>query len=144
MNPDITSWRVLAVDDEPDNLLLIRYVMEIVGATVLSVDGGQQGLDLVDEFQPMIILLDLRMPGVDGWEVHRRLRGQPKYDHIPIIAITAHAMAQDIKKAKEAGFDGYITKPIDISKLPFQLVEYWQAFNKRRVDGLMALSRVSG
>ena len=117
MRPDISDWRVLAVDDEPDNLLVVADVVENHGATVHRAYAGHEALAAIDQFEPTVILLDLRMQGLDGWEVHKRLRAQPKYDHIPIIAITALAMPEDRKRAEQAGFDGYIVKPLDVTKL---------------------------
>jgi len=130
MRPDISNWRVLAVDDEPDNLLVLADVVEIHGATVQRAYSGQAALDALDQFEPTVILLDLRMPGVDGWEVHKRLRAQPKYARVPIIAITALAMPADIERAKEAGFDGYIVKPLDVTKLIPTLLLLVQKFNQ--------------
>jgi CheY-like chemotaxis protein len=137
MRPDISNWRVLAVDDEPDNLLVLADVVEIHGATVHRAYSGQAALDAVDQFEPTVILLDLRMPGVDGWEVHERLRAQTQYDHIPIIAITALAMPADIERANEAGFDGYVVKPLDITTLIPTLLLLVQKFNQTHAAAIL-------
>lgn len=137
MRPDISNWRVLAVDDEPDNLLVLADVVEIHGATVQRAYSGQAALDALDQFEPTVILLDLRMPGVDGWEVHKRLRAQPEHDHIPIIAITALALPADIKRAQEAGFDGYVIKPLDVTKLIPTLLSLVQEFNQTHAAAML-------
>jgi CheY-like chemotaxis protein len=114
---DVTLWRVLIVDDEPDNLTLASEFLSFSGATVAITEQGAQLLAMVDEFHPTIILLDLAMPGMDGWEIQRRLRARTELNHIPIIALTAMAMPEDIERAKMAGFDGYITKPFRVGSL---------------------------
>lgn len=117
MDTTISTWRVLAVDDEPDNLNLLGDVMEFRGATVKRVENAQEALAAIDEFKPTIILLDLSMPGMDGWEMHRRLRARAELADVPMIAITALAMPHDIERAKDEGFDGYITKPFRVATL---------------------------
>lgn len=112
-----SSWRVLVVDDEPDNLNLARDVLTFTGATVAVTGRAQKALDMIREFAPNLILLDLSMPEMDGWEVHELLRAQRDFDHIPIIALTALAMPQDAERVMAAGFDGYITKPFLIRSL---------------------------
>jgi two-component system cell cycle response regulator DivK len=114
---DITQWRVLIADDEPDNLTLASEFLKFSGASVAVTVQGVQLLAMVDEFHPTIILLDLAMPGMDGWEIQRRLRMRPELNHIPIIALTAMAMPEDLERAKMAGFDGYITKPFRVGSL---------------------------
>jgi two-component system cell cycle response regulator DivK len=114
---DIAQWRVLIVDDEPDNLTLASEFLSFSGATVAVTERGEELLAMVDEFLPTIILLDLAMPGIDGWEIQRRLRARTELSHIPIIALTAMAMPEDVERAKMAGFDGYITKPFRVASL---------------------------
>jgi two-component system cell cycle response regulator DivK len=128
MDTKLTGWRVLAVDDEPDNLKLIADVLEFKGAVVRQAQNGQQGLDMVETFEPTLILLDLAMPGVDGWEVHRQLRRRTDMNHVPIIALTALAMPQDAQRVLAAGFDGYITKPFRFNELLGDLVAIVQNF----------------
>lgn len=114
---DVSQWRVLIVDDEPDNLTLASEFLTYSGATVAITERGEDLLAQVDEFLPTIILLDLAMPGMDGWEIQRRLRARTELSHIPIIALTAMAMPEDVERAKMAGFDGYITKPFRVASL---------------------------
>jgi CheY-like chemotaxis protein len=121
MNIEFANWRILAVDDEPDNLNLLADLLEFQGAVVFRAENAQQGLAAVETFRPTIILLDLSMPGMDGWEMHRHLRQREDLASIPIVAITALAMPPDIERANAAGFDGYITKPFRIQNLLAQI-----------------------
>lgn len=114
---DIKTWRVLIVDDEPDNLQLASELLEFNGATVAQAGTGSRSLEMVDEFGPNLILLDLAMPGMDGWEVHHRLRARPDLDDVPIVALTALAMPEDAARVKAEGFNGYVTKPFRVGQL---------------------------
>jgi CheY-like chemotaxis protein len=114
---EISTWRVLVVDDEPDNLHLVADLLEFSGAYVIRSDSGRQALELFDQQKPTIILLDLAMPDIDGWEVHRQLRARSGNGRLPIIALTALAMPSDAEKVRAEGFDGYITKPFRVHNL---------------------------
>jgi CheY-like chemotaxis protein len=130
---DVSTWRVLIVDDEPDNLTLASEFLTFSGATVAITEHGARLLEMVDEFGPSIILLDLAMPGMDGWEVQRRLRARPELNHIPIIALTALAMPEDAERVRMAGFDGYITKPFRVALLLRDLETCVTAFTERNI-----------
>ena len=125
---DIKTWRVLIVDDEPDNLQLASELLEFSGATVAQAATGSRSLELVDEFGPNLILLDLAMPGMDGWEVHQRLRTRSDLDGVPIVALTALAMPEDAARVKAEGFNGYITKPFRVSHLLVNLTSAIRRF----------------
>lgn len=114
---DVTTWLVLVVDDEPDNLDLVEETLEYYGVTVKAVSSAAEGLSIMQQFAPNLILLDLSMPDMDGWEFHKQVRTNPPYSEIPVIAMTAHAMVGDKERALAAGFDGYITKPISVPSL---------------------------
>lgn len=105
------SLVVLIVEDEPDNLDVAQTVLEFNGAKVHTAGDGIQGLAILKEIKPSIILLDLSMPNMDGWEMIKHLRTNPDTKALPVIAVTAHAMAGDEERVAEAGFDGYIAKP---------------------------------
>jgi CheY-like chemotaxis protein len=135
---DVSSWRVLIVDDEPDNLTLASEFLTFSGATVAITEHGARSLEMVDEFGPTMILLDLAMPGIDGWEVQRRLRARPELDHIPIIALTALAMPEDAERVRMAGFDGYITKPFRVALLLRDLETCVAAFIERNATTTQA------
>lgn len=130
---DVSKWRVLIVDDEPDNLTLASEFLSFSGATVAITEQGVRLLDMVDEFNPNIVMLDLAMPAMDGWEVQRRLRARPELNHIPIIALTALAMPEDAERVKLAGFDGYITKPFRVGSLLRDLKTCIQTFLARQI-----------
>lgn len=109
--------RILLVEDNEMNRDMLSRRLERRGYTVeLAVD-GQEGIDRARTFQPDLILMDMSLPGVDGWEATRLLKAAEETASIPIIALTAHAMAGDREKAVEAGCDEYDTKPIEFPQL---------------------------
>ncbi len=107
---------VLVIEDTQDNYDLIEDALEDAHNIVHAVT-GQQGLDQVKAAKPDIILLDMALPGLDGWEVTRMLRANPESADIPVVALTAHAMAGDRQKCLEAGCDEYLAKPVNIKEL---------------------------
>jgi CheY-like chemotaxis protein len=111
------SWSILVVDDEPDNVEVVTDTLAFFGLTVKSAPNGVEGLELLKTFTPDIILLDLSMPKMDGWEMRQAIKRNPATVQIPVIALSAHAMAGDKERALDAGFDGYLTKPIRIATL---------------------------
>jgi CheY-like chemotaxis protein len=132
LSQDIATWRVLIVDDEPDNLRLVSDLLEFNGAKTSGVRDGMRGLQAIETFQPNLILLDLGMPQMDGWEVHRQMRTRPELDDVPIIALTALALPADAEKVHAAGFDGYVTKPFRVRALLDELRQYIIAFNEKK------------
>jgi CheY-like chemotaxis protein len=110
--------RVLYIEDNPVNLLLMEAMLqrmpEVTARCVLS---PTEGLALAAAEPPELILLDLQMPEMDGFEVLRRLRAQAALRHIPVYAVSANALQMDIEAAQHAGFDGYLTKPIQLDTL---------------------------
>ena len=136
IKPDLKHLRILVVDDEPDNRFLIAEIAALYGAHAVQAEDGQVALKLLDDFKPNVILLDLAMPGLDGWELQRRLRCNPALKDVPIIACTALAMTEDAQRAREAGFDGYITKPFKLDRLHDELIR-WQAVmvERQSADG---------
>ena len=107
---------LLVEDNEMNRDMLSRRLMRKGHEVVIAID-GQEGLDMVGPVQPDLILLDMSLPKVDGWEVARRLKADSTTQHVPIIALTAHAMAGDREKALEAGCDEYDTKPVEFKRL---------------------------
>src|SRR5690348_410823 len=89
------TWKVLLIDDEPDNLEVVAESLEFYGMTVETAANGQIGLEKVDAFLPSLILLDLSMPVMDGWQTLRRLKSNPVTQNTPIIALSAHAIVGD-------------------------------------------------
>ena len=104
--------RILIVEDVDLNRDLLTQILEESFSLLIATD-GQSGLDVAERERPDLILLDLSLPVLDGWEVARRLKASPRTRDIPVIALTAHTMRDDDLRAREAGCDGYIAKPID-------------------------------
>ena len=118
------SKRTLYIEDNPDNRLLIRRVLQAEGYEVLEAVDGQSGMQRAAEVQPDLILMDINLPEIDGYEVTARLKQLPGLSRIPIIAVTANVMKGDREKTLAAGCDGYIQKPIDIDLLPEQIERF--------------------
>lgn len=107
--------RILLIDDDPDNRDLIRFVLKKAGYEVLETYNGVIGIELAHKEMPDMVLLDLAMPEMDGWEVARRLKTDPDTKQIKIVALTVRTLAEDRRQAIEAGVDGYLTKPISVN-----------------------------
>jgi two-component system, cell cycle response regulator DivK len=119
---DLSKQIILVVDDEPDNLEVFKATMEMLyEATVHVAASGKEALQCLESIQPTLIVTDLSMPELDGYALLHHLRTRPDSCRIPVIAVTAHAMAGDRSHILEAGFDGYISKPFDISILGDQI-----------------------
>jgi CheY-like chemotaxis protein len=110
--------RVLIVDDNPTNLKLVAYLVRANGYEVDTAGDAEAALAAIAAHRPALILMDLQLPGIDGLELTRRLKSDPATRAIKIIAVTAYAMRGDEDKAREAGCDDYVTKPIDTRGLP--------------------------
>lgn len=114
LHPDLlTGFTVLVVDDEPDSIEVAQTLLELCGAKVVTATNGKVGLQQVAEHEPDFILSDLSMPVMSGWEMLEALQKTPTSQHIPVIALTAHAMLGDRNKALAAGFHNYLTKPLE-------------------------------
>jgi CheY-like chemotaxis protein len=110
--------KVLYVEDNDDNIYMLKMRLELFGDfEVLTAEDGEKGCEMAAAEQPDIILMDLEMPVVDGWEATRRLRQNPQTCAIPIIALSAHALAGERDKAIAAGCDDFDTKPIEFDRL---------------------------
>jgi CheY-like chemotaxis protein len=114
---DVKTWEVLLVDDEPDNLEVVAETLEYRGAQVRTALNGLQAMAALQDYTPNLIIADLSMPQMDGWELRTRIKTDPQLQHIPLLALSAHAMIGDKERALAAGFDGYLTKPVDIHTL---------------------------
>jgi CheY-like chemotaxis protein len=116
--------RVLVVEDNPANLSLMAYLLRAFGCTVLTATDGAEGIELAHRERPDVILMDLQMPKLNGFDAADRMKANPVLRGIPIVAVTAFAMVGDRDKILAHGFDGYIAKPIT----PETFVEQVQAF----------------
>jgi two-component system cell cycle response regulator DivK len=109
--------QILVVEDNEKNMRLLRDVLRASGYRTLEASTGGQALMLVTEHGPALVLMDVRLPDMDGLEVLNRLRMDERTASIPVIAVTAQAMRGDSERFKKAGFDGYLSKPVDIDEL---------------------------
>jgi two-component system, cell cycle response regulator DivK len=107
---------ILVIEDQELNRDLLVQILEDLYAVVVAVDGAD-GVAMAAEQRPDLILMDFGMPVMDGWEATRTIKAKPELRHIPIIAITSHAMVGDEEKARRAGCDDYMAKPIDENQL---------------------------
>lgn len=110
--------KILIVEDNPMNRRLIRDVLKYYGYEVLEAADGKEGVSMAMEHLPDLILMDIQMPVMDGFRAGDILKSDPKTKHIKIIALTSFAMKDDRDRFMEAGFDDYISKPLDIRQLP--------------------------
>ena len=113
------TFNILYVEDNPDNMRLVKRALGAKGYTVHEAPNGMEGLKIADEISPDVILLDINLPDIDGYEVARRLRqsSNTALHYVPIIAITANALKGDAEKALAAGCDVYMAKPINVREL---------------------------
>ena len=112
-----TGKTVLLVEDNPHNRKIFSGMLTHSGFAVVEAEDGTQALAAVKDTLPDVILMDLSIPGIDGWEVTRRLKADARTKVVPIIALTAHAMRGDEERAREAGCDHYLAKPISPKKV---------------------------
>jgi len=109
--------RILYVEDNDDNVYMLRNRLTRAGFTVVIATNGLQGVAMAASEHPNLIIMDLTLPDMDGWEATRRIKADPAIKHIPIVALTANAMAGDREKAIAAGCDDFDTKPVELPRL---------------------------
>jgi two-component system cell cycle response regulator DivK len=109
--------KILYVEDNEDNVYVLKNRLKRAGFDVVVAIDGMQGIALTAIEQPSLVIMDLGLPGLDGWEATRRLKADPATRHIPVIALSAHAMAGDREKALAAGCDDFDTKPVELPRL---------------------------
>lgn len=110
----VASWVVVIVDDTPDNLIVAKTALNYYGAQVHTATNGEDGLALLETVTPTVVLLDIRMPRMDGLTMIKHIRANPRTAHLPVIAVTAYAMNSDKDEILKTGFDGYMPKPFDM------------------------------
>ena len=109
--------RILYVEDNEDNIYMLERRLRRKGYDVVIATDGEAGVEMSRSSAPSLILMDLNLPVLDGWEAARRIKSVPETRHIPIIALSAHAMEGDRESAIDAGCDDYDTKPVDLARL---------------------------
>ena len=123
--------KILLIEDNAENRYLATFLLERRGWQVTPAFDGRSALELAGEIQPALILLDIQLPGMDGYAVAQELRKDPRLDRVPIVAVTSYAMPGDRERCMEAGCDGYLEKPID----PDSFVPDVEAFASAGRDG---------
>jgi two-component system cell cycle response regulator DivK len=123
---------VLLVEDNPRNLKLARDVLEYGGFVVIVATTGEEGVEQAMATLPDVILMDLQLPGIDGYAALELIRGHGPTEHIPVVALTAFAMRQDRERVMASGFAGYLEKPISVREFPAQVRRHLPHQNDRR------------
>lgn len=115
---------ILYIEDNPGNRMLIRRVLEAEGYHIVEAVDGIEGLELAQKMTPDLILMDINLPGIDGYELTGRLKKLNHLANVPVIAMTANVMKGDREKTLAAGCDGYIQKPVDVDRLPVEIAHF--------------------
>jgi two-component system cell cycle response regulator DivK len=118
------SKRILIVEDQEDNRAILRDLLSMAGYDLIEAVNGEDGVKLAQSERPDLILMDIQLPVIDGYEATRRIRGNAELKSIPIIAVTSYALSGDEAKARAAGCDGYVTKPFSPRQLLAKVREY--------------------
>jgi CheY-like chemotaxis protein len=120
----MNAARILVVDDNPTNLKLVSDLLECEGYEILKTVDAEEAERIIEQHRPALVLVDIALPGMDGLTLTRKLKAEDKTKDLVIVALTAFAMRGDEKKARDAGCDGYITKPINTRALPALVAGY--------------------
>jgi two-component system cell cycle response regulator DivK len=118
------SKRILAIEDHEENRRLLRDLLTSFGYELIEALTGEEGVSAAETERPDLILMDIQLPGMDGYETTRRIKANPNIRHIPVIAVTSYALSGDDVKALEAGCDAYVTKPFDPAELLAKIQEF--------------------
>jgi two-component system cell cycle response regulator DivK len=118
----VSKGHILVVEDNLDNYELVRTILEIAGYDTFLAVNGRDGVNAARKQKPDLILMDLALPEMDGWEATKLIREDPETVHIPMVALTAYSLPRERKRALDAGVDAYLSKPFDANQL-IQLVE---------------------
>lgn len=118
------SKRILVIEDQEDNRRIVRDLFASVGYEIIEAVDGEEGVTMAETHHPDLILMDIQLPGMDGYEATRRIKANPVLRQIPIIAVTSYALSGDDVKAREAGCDAYISKPYSPRQLLAKVREY--------------------
>ena len=118
------SKRILVIEDQEDNRRIMRDLLTSVGYEIIEALTGEDGVTAAASHVPDLILMDIQLPGLDGYEATRRIKANPALQHIPIIAVTSYALSGDDVKAFEAGCNGYVSKPFSPRALLARIREF--------------------
>src|SRR3990172_2073782 len=118
------SKRILVVEDQEDNRGILRYLLTSAGFELIEAVTGEEGVSFAETHRPDLILMDIQLPGLDGYEATRLIKANPALRQIPIIVVTSYALSGDDVKAFEAGCDAYVTKPFNPRQLLAKVREY--------------------
>jgi CheY-like chemotaxis protein len=127
----MAAERILIAEDNEKNIKLFRDVLQLSGYETLEASTGEQAIELATRHTPDLVLMDIRLPGTDGLEALRRLREDERTAHIPVVALTAQAMAGDHERFLDAGFNGYVSKPVNVVEFIGTVRQYCEG----RADG---------
>ena len=116
--------RILVIEDNPDNLELVKFILEQAGYDVVGIPDGKKGLAWLADNRPDLILLDMSLPEIDGWKLSRQIKDDPRTQDITVVALTAHTLPGDRKRAMDAGCDGFISKPFDVPNFAATVASY--------------------
>jgi CheY-like chemotaxis protein len=116
--------KVLVIEDNEQNMYLVTFILEKNGYEVVQAWDGREGIDLARQVKPALILLDIQLPGMDGYAVARELKSNPALDDVPIVAVTSYAMVGDRERVLAAGCQGYIEKPINPETFMDDVAQY--------------------
>ena len=130
--------KILVVDDNDTNLYLIRFILQKGGHEVIEARDGLEGVKLALEEKPDLVIMDIQLPGIDGHEATRRIRGKESEEDLPIIALTSFAMPVDKEMALAAGCNSYLTKPIDVQTFIAEVNRYLAAMQNKEVESEVA------
>ncbi|HTY80339.1 MAG TPA: response regulator [Candidatus Bathyarchaeia archaeon] len=118
------SRRILVIEDHEDNRRIVRDLLTPAGYEVIEAVTGEDGVAMADSHRPDLILMDIQLPGLDGYEATRQIKAKPELRAIPIVVVTSYALSGDDVKAREAGCDAYVTKPFSPRALLAKIREY--------------------
>jgi len=134
MELNMSGEPILIVDDNSTNMKLVRILLASEGYDVRTAADAEEALNVLKEFYPRLILMDVQLPGIDGLELTRRLKSDPATRDITILGLTAYAMKGDKERIIAAGCDGYVPKPIDTRTLPELVAGYLQPMEGKKAE----------
>jgi len=117
----VNNWQVLVIEDESDSMEVVQGLLEHQGIPSVGASSGEQALEMLDDVQPNLIIMDLALPGLNGWDLLERFKSMPKVRGVPRVAITAYHTAELAERAIEAGFHAYFAKPLDATSFVREL-----------------------